>query len=43
MKRGVSPDEAIETTRVGGGRMPANRTRALILAVENGHFELAAA
>ncbi len=41
LKAGVSADEAIETEK-GGGTTPKNGTSALILAIENGHFELAA-
>lgn len=42
LKTGVDANEAIETKK-GGGRAPVNGTSALILAVENGHFELALA
>ncbi len=41
LKAGVDPNEAIET-ETGGGRAPVNGTSALLLAVENAHFELAA-
>lgn len=40
LKAGVDVNEAIETEK-GGGRAPDNGTSALILAVENAHFELA--
>lgn len=40
LKSGADADEAIETER-GGGRAPVNGTSALMLAVENAHFELA--
>ncbi len=42
LKAGVSADEAIETERKGGGTMPKSGVSALLLAIENGHFELAA-
>ncbi|KAF0175435.1 MAG: ankyrin repeat-containing protein [Limisphaerales bacterium] len=40
LKAGVDANEAI-TTEKGGGKAPDHGTSALILAVENGHFELA--
>ncbi|MEQ2006771.1 MAG: ankyrin repeat domain-containing protein [Limisphaerales bacterium] len=40
LKAGVDVDNPIETER-GGGRLPPNGTSALLLAVENAHFELA--
>jgi ankyrin repeat protein/outer membrane protein assembly factor BamB len=40
LKAGVSPSEAIETKARGRG-MARDGTSALLLAVENGHFELA--
>lgn len=40
LKAGVQVDEPIATDK-GGGRMPSNGTSALLLAVENAHFELA--
>lgn len=40
LKTGADANESIETD-VKGGRAPENRTSALLLAVENGHFELA--
>lgn len=40
LKAGVDANDAIETDK-GGGRAPVNGTSALILAVENAHFELA--
>jgi uncharacterized protein len=40
LKAGADANEAIETEK-GGGKLPVNGTSALILAVENGHFELA--
>src|SRR6185295_2176828 len=39
----IYPNEAIELAKGGGGKMAVNGTSALILAVENGHFELALA
>jgi ankyrin repeat protein len=42
LEAGVDANEAIETKK-GGGKAPNNGTSALILAVENGHFELAVA
>ena len=41
LKAGVDANEAIQTSRRGGGTTPKNGTSALNLAVENGHFELA--
>src|SRR5262249_39612459 len=41
IKAGVDANEAIQTDRKGGGTTPKVGTSALILAVENGHFELA--
>jgi uncharacterized protein len=40
LRAGIDANEAIETER-GGGRAAVNGTGALLLAVENGHFELA--
>ncbi|MBC7818716.1 MAG: ankyrin repeat domain-containing protein [Planctomycetaceae bacterium] len=40
LKAEVDANEAIETEK-GGGRAPINGTSALLLAVENAHFELA--
>ena len=40
LKSGVDVNEGIETER-GGGRLPSNGTSALLLAVENAHYELA--
>jgi len=40
LKAGVGVDEPIETEK-GGGRLPSNGTSALLLAVENAHYELA--
>jgi ankyrin repeat protein len=40
LKTGVSANESIETDK-RGGRAPVNGTSALVLAVENAHFELA--
>ncbi len=40
LKAGVDVNESIETEK-GGGRAPVNSTSALLLAVENAHFELA--
>lgn len=40
LKTGVDVDHPVETER-GGGRLPANGTSALLLAVENAHYELA--
>ena len=40
LKSGVDVDNPIETER-GGGRLPSNGTSALLLAVENAHYELA--
>jgi ankyrin repeat protein len=40
LKAGVDANEAIETDK-GGGRFAVNGTSALLLAVENGHFECA--
>ena len=37
---GVDVNDPIETER-GGGRLPSNGTSALLLAVENAHYELA--
>ena len=42
LKLDVKPDEAIQADRGGGGVMPRSGTTALDIAVENGHFELAA-
>jgi ankyrin repeat protein len=42
LKAGVDANEAIETEMKGGPFSPKNGTSALILAVDNGHFELAA-
>ena len=41
LKAGRTVTQPIETERGGGGRMPANGTSALLLAVENAHYELA--
>ncbi len=41
LKMGVDANEAIRTERRGGGTAPANGVSALVLAVDNGHFELA--
>jgi ankyrin repeat protein len=41
LKAGVDVNEAIETERKAGGYAPRNGMSALMLAVENGHFELA--
>ena len=43
LKAGVDADEAIQAEKKGGGTAPNNGLSALSLAVENGHFELAAA
>ncbi|PAW83546.1 MAG: hypothetical protein B9S33_13635 [Pedosphaera sp. Tous-C6FEB] len=40
LKAGVDVNEPIETEK-GGGRMASNGTSALLLAVENAHYELA--
>jgi uncharacterized protein len=40
LKAGVDVDNPIETEK-GGGRLPSNGTSALLLAVENAHYELA--
>lgn len=40
LKAGAPVDEPIETEK-GGGRLPSNGTSALLLAVENAHYELA--
>jgi uncharacterized protein len=40
LKAGVPVDEPIVTEK-GGGRQPSNGTSALLLAVENAHYELA--
>ncbi len=40
LKAGVDANESIETEK-GGGRAPVNGASALMLAVENAHFELA--
>ena len=40
LKAGVDVDNPIETEQ-GRGRMPSNGTSALLLAVENAHYELA--
>jgi ankyrin repeat protein len=40
LQAGVDANEAIETDK-GGGRFAVNGTSALLLAVENGHFECA--
>lgn len=40
LKSGVDVNEPIETEQ-GRGRMPSNGTSALLLAVENAHYELA--
>ena len=40
LKAGVDVNDPIETER-GGGRMASNGTSALLLAVENAHYELA--
>ena len=40
LKAGVNVNEGIETEK-GGGRLPSNGTSALLLAVENAHYELA--
>jgi uncharacterized protein len=42
LRAGVKPDEAIQSDRGAGGLAPRSGTTALDLAVENGHFELAA-
>lgn len=42
LEGGVDVNQAIVTER-GGGKAPVKGTSALILAIENGHFELAAA
>jgi ankyrin repeat protein len=42
LKAGIDANGAIATEKAGG-RAPVNGTSALILAVENGHFELALA
>ena len=41
LKAGVDANEAIQPEKKGGGTTPKAGTSALILAVENGHFELA--
>jgi ankyrin repeat protein len=41
LNAGVDANEAIQTDRRGGGTAPKNGMSALILAIENGHFELA--
>ncbi|MBO0699363.1 MAG: ankyrin repeat domain-containing protein [Zavarzinella sp.] len=41
LKAGVDVNEAIQTDRKGGGYAPRNGQSALMLAVENGHFDLA--
>ncbi len=41
LKAGIDANEAIETEKRANSRAPGNGTSALILAVENGHFELA--
>src|SRR5262249_44581489 len=41
LKAGVNANEAIQTTNRVGGYGAKNGVSALILAVENGHFELA--
>ncbi|MGV3757739.1 MAG: ankyrin repeat domain-containing protein [Verrucomicrobiota bacterium] len=41
LKAGIDANESIQTERKAGGRAPDNGTSALILAIENGHFELA--
>lgn len=47
LNAGISPNEVVETTRVGGPRpasgagAPRPGTSALVIAVTNGHFELA--
>lgn len=40
LNAGVEVDNPIETEK-GGGRLPSNGTSALLLAVENAHYELA--
>ncbi len=42
VKAGVDANESIQT-EAGGGRAPVNGTSALLLAVENAHYELAVA
>jgi uncharacterized protein len=41
LRAGVDVNEAIQTDRKGGGIAPRNGQSALMLAVENGHFDLA--
>lgn len=41
VKAGVDVNAVMETKNKGGGRNPRKGTSALLLAVENGHFELA--
>ena len=41
LKAGADANVAIVTEQKSGGREPSNGTGALLLAVENGHFELA--
>jgi len=41
LRAGSDVNEAIQTDRKGGGFAPRNGQSALMLAVENGHFELA--
>jgi ankyrin repeat protein len=42
LKAGVDANEVIEAARQSGGYAPRNGMSALMLAVENGHFDLAA-
>jgi uncharacterized protein len=41
LRAGADVNEAMQTDRKGGGFAPRNGQSALMLAVENGHFELA--
>ncbi len=43
LNAGVDVNEATKPTRTAGKKLPRAGTSALIIAVENGHFELAAA
>jgi ankyrin repeat protein len=42
LKAGVDVNEATQPTKATGGKLPRKGTSALTLALENGHFELAA-